>query len=107
MKYFVEEAHTKNEWIWKRKHIMQFSIILVIILFAIAFIAIIIGAYYKISPAFGWPIALLIFLLVYCGIGQILGRFYDIQKQWYTAKFRGKKVEIKEVGGVQILKIPK
>jgi hypothetical protein len=107
MKYFVEEAHTKNEWIWKRRHVMQLSIILTALLFILVFVAIFIGANYKISPLWGWPIALIIFLIVYCGIGQMLGKFYDIQKQWYIAKFRGKKVEIEEVGGIQILKIPK
>ena len=112
MKYFIEELHTKNEWVYKRSHTLLLSVIFTSILFIGAIIFIIIGVNLQIVNQIGLGIStfigvLLDFLIAFSVI-QWLGKGWEIYRRQLVATILKRNINATIDGlGSQIIKIPK
>ena len=116
MGYFVEEAHTKNEWVYKRHHTVLLGSIFTFILFVIAIALVIVGASLREVRSSNTLQAILIFgglffdFVIAFYVIELLGKGWTIFKKQIIALIFGKKVNVtidNIIGIPQIIRIPK
>ena len=84
MKYFVEEMHTNEEWVWVLKHQAIFKICMVIWFLMLYFIVMLIILMQTIvtNPKIIILIGILLWLFGLFGLGQMLNKFFSIRLRW-------------------------
>jgi len=112
MKYFIEESHTEQEWVYKRSHTLLLGVIFTLIIFISAIISIVIGTSLGATNStlmFFVFLLISLFLVFFIAFAVIewLGKGWTILKRSYIAAFKKSKVETTFEGSVQIIRFPK
>ena len=108
MKFFAEKAHTDKEWVWQRRHTTLFGVVMVLVSFGLTVVTLFYVILSGMDQILAFSLCMAVFLISMYGLGQILGRFAEIQWVTWIARFKGRKVTVENDNkGTQIIRVAK